>query len=88
MKICERAYTEILVTDREDYLLASITDGNIIGAKDCKVICVPAKSEEAETCELVEELAKREGVETHAVRPYKDITVKVNGPAIVLVVTD
>lgn len=40
------------------------------------------------TCELVEELKKREGVETHIAEPYKDLTVDVNGPAIVLVVID
>ncbi len=40
------------------------------------------------TCELVEELKKREGVEAHWAEPYKDLTVDVNGPAIVLVVTD
>lgn len=41
-----------------------------------------------ETCELVEELKNREGVETHIAEPYKDLTVNVNGPAVVLVVTD
>lgn len=37
---------------------------------------------------LVEELKIREAVETHIAEPYQDIEVKVNGPAIVLVVTD
>ena len=37
---------------------------------------------------LVGELMKREGVETKIAEPYKDITVSVNGPAIILVVTD
>ncbi|MCX4355917.1 MAG: BC1881 family protein [Oscillospiraceae bacterium] len=40
------------------------------------------------TAALVEELEKREGVETHIVEPYADFEVKVNGPAIVLVITD
>lgn len=40
------------------------------------------------TCELVVELRRREGVETHVAEPYKDLEVKVNGPAVVLVVTD
>lgn len=40
------------------------------------------------TCELVAELIRREGVETHVAEPYKDLAVKVNGPAVVLVVTD
>ena len=40
------------------------------------------------TCELVEELKKREGVETHLAEPYKDLELKVNGPAIVFVVID
>ena len=37
---------------------------------------------------LVEELEKRHGVKTVRVEPYKDETVSVNGPAIILVVTD
>lgn len=40
------------------------------------------------TCELVEELKMREGVETHVAEPYEDVSVRVNGPAIVFVVID
>lgn len=40
------------------------------------------------TASLVEKLKNREGVETHIAEPYADLDVKVNGPAIVLVVTD
>ena len=40
------------------------------------------------TCDLVIELQKREGVDSHIAEPYKDLSVSVNGPAIVLVVTD
>ena len=40
------------------------------------------------TAELVEELSKREGVERNDIEPYVDATVKVNGPAVVLVVID
>lgn len=40
------------------------------------------------TCDLVFELERREGVETHIAEPYQDLTVSVNGPAIVLVVID
>lgn len=40
------------------------------------------------TCELVEELKKREGVEALLAEPYKDLTVDVNGPAVVLVIID
>lgn len=43
---------------------------------------------EFKTCELVDELRKREGVETHIAEPYQDVTVSVNGPAVVLVVID
>lgn len=41
-----------------------------------------------ETKELVEELSKREGVEKIIAEPYQDVEVKVNGPAVVLVVRD
>lgn len=40
------------------------------------------------TKELVDELVTREGVEMKYAEPYKDLDVNVNGPAIVLIVTD
>ena len=40
------------------------------------------------TCDLVEELQRREGVDTTIVEPYVDTEVKASGPAIVLVVID
>lgn len=40
------------------------------------------------TCELVEELKRREGVKAYIAEPYQAKTVTINGPAIVLVVTD
>lgn len=40
------------------------------------------------TAQLVAELSDREGVETTIAEPYQDTEVKVNGPAIVLVVID
>lgn len=40
------------------------------------------------TCELVEELKKREGVESMIAEPYEHLQVPAHGPAIVLVVTD
>ena len=43
---------------------------------------------EFKTCDLVDELRKREGVEEHTAEPYQDMTVSVNGPAVVLVVID
>ena len=55
------------------------------------VAFVPARGHthgDAKTCELVAELAKREGVEVSKVAPYAELAVKAEGPAIVLVVTD
>ena len=40
------------------------------------------------TRDLVEELRQHEGVETTIAEPHKDTEIKVNGPAIVLVVVD
>lgn len=40
------------------------------------------------TAELVAELSIREGVEKTIAEPYQDIAIKVNGPAIALVVID
>lgn len=44
--------------------------------------------EQVATWELVAELKKREGVETHMIGPSVSIKVKADGPAIVLVVID
>lgn len=40
------------------------------------------------TRDLVEELKKREGVNAKQVTPYEDYRVEVNGPAVVLLITD
>ncbi len=40
------------------------------------------------TEQLVDELKKREGVETKIAEPYQDIELSVNGPAVVLVIKD
>lgn len=53
-----------------------------------KVENIEAKLDGTRTSELVEELKKRDGVETTIAEPHQDISVKVNGPAIVLVVID
>lgn len=42
----------------------------------------------ASTAELVRELSIREGVKIEVAKPYEDIEVSVNGPAIVLTVVD
>lgn len=44
MRIGEKEYSEILITDAEGNLLASITDKDIIEEKDCRVVCVPIDS--------------------------------------------
>lgn len=44
--------------------------------------------EQMTTRELIEELSKREGVEVERAEPYQDMEVSVNGPAVVIVVTD
>lgn len=43
---------------------------------------------EIPTCKLVEELKSREGVDTKIAEPYEDVTITVNGPAILLTVID
>lgn len=47
-----------------------------------------ASLDNVSTKDLVEELRRREGVEVTIAEPYEDVEIKVNGPAIVLVVTD
>ena len=43
---------------------------------------------EIPTCELVEELAKREGVEKIEIEPYKVKIKKIEGPMIILKIID
>lgn len=46
------------------------------------------KLSEFKTCELIDELKIREGVEMRVAEPYKDLEVSIHGPAVILVVTD
>ena len=46
MKIGDKEYSEILVMDADDNLLASITDQNVIEENDCKVVCTSERKEE------------------------------------------
>lgn len=43
---------------------------------------------QVETCELVQELKKREGVEIKYAEPYQETAFSVNGPAVILIVID
>ena len=40
MQIGGKDYSEILVTDEDGGLLASITDEDVVEEKNCKVVCV------------------------------------------------
>ena len=64
--------------------LADITDAMIklASLEDCQRLA------EIPTCELVNELKHREGVETHEIGMSAEITVKAEGPCIVFVVID
>lgn len=42
----------------------------------------------AKTCELVAELETREGIEKIMAEPYQKSEVSVEGPAVILVITD
>lgn len=44
--------------------------------------------EDIKTSDLVEELKKREGVETRWAEPHNDLMLKISGPAVVLIVID
>ena len=43
---------------------------------------------EFSTKELVEELERRNGVKTEYAEPYQSKEISINGPAIILIVTD
>lgn len=43
---------------------------------------------QCETCELIEKLKNREGVETRYVNAYERKNIKVEGPVVVIIVKD
>ena len=43
---------------------------------------------EVKTCELVAELRERVGVEIIQAEPYQQMDISVEGPAVILIVTD
>lgn len=43
MQIGRKEYSEILITDADGGLIASITDQDVIEEKNCKVVCVPVE---------------------------------------------
>lgn len=60
----------------------------VLGVRVGDLIDEERRPEAMTTRELVQELRQREGVETRTAEPYRDLEIKVNGPAIVLVITD
>lgn len=44
MKIGDKEYSEIIITDIENNLIVSISDKDIIQEKKCKVVCVPVEN--------------------------------------------
>lgn len=44
MKIGENEYSEIIITDNKNNLIASISDKDIIEEQNCKVVCVPVEN--------------------------------------------
>ena len=43
VQIGEKEYSEILITDADGGLIASITDKDVIEEKNYKVVCVPVE---------------------------------------------
>lgn len=43
MQIGDKKYSEIIITDSDGGVIASITDEDVIEEKNCKVVCVPVE---------------------------------------------
>lgn len=102
--IDERGVKQRSIAESAGYTSQELSDmlngRRLIKAQDIMRICdalgisvVKAFGESAiptdvSTCDLVDELKTREGVAVEYAEPYRDISVKVNGPAVILVVTD
>lgn len=43
MQIGGKEYSEILITDVDGGLIASITDQDVVEEMNCKVVCVPVE---------------------------------------------
>lgn len=56
----------------------------VMGKEKCEKI----ELKNIATCELVKELKEREGVTVEQAEPYNIKNIEVNGPAIVLIITD
>ena len=65
---------------------ARVSSVQPVGDVDRQAVSGPL--ENFSTRELVEELSKREGVERTTEEPYQDVPIMINGPAVVLVITD
>lgn len=59
MKVGEKEYSEIFITDNENNLLVSISDEVIIEEKNCKAVCVLANNNLEEKTESCEEMLER-----------------------------
>lgn len=70
---------------KEDYKYCPICGIKLGTAQE---VPVQEQLSKCNTKYLVEELSKRDGVEVTIAKPYKDIEIKTNGPAIALIVTD
>ena len=53
MKIGNKKYDQIIITDKESNLLAMITDEDIIEENDCKVLFEP-REDKSNTLKLIE----------------------------------
>lgn len=89
MTIKNTLYDSIVVKNKDGNVIATISDEKISFLDgECTVDVKCANLENYPTCQMVEELCRREGVEKTIASPYERATVSVDGPATVLVVTD
>lgn len=69
-------------------MLGDYKDNNFLKDREALEYAIKELETDIPTKDLVEELSKREGVKVDIADPYKDVDIKVNGPAIVLTVID
>lgn len=48
----------------------------------------PTELKDAKTCDLINELKRRQGVETEYIEPYQVVRRELEGPMVLLLITD
>lgn len=89
MKIGNKEYSEIIVTDKEDGVLAVITDEDIIEENSCKVVCTPEEKDKRTLQDIDQLIAELSNHITEMIKngKYEEKEIADNAKALAEVLT-